>query len=188
MLLCYPLYFSPPEPPPRQMVTSLSRLICCLPKALPVLGVLLPDHLIDFMKLYPLKEFEIVFIVDLLWIYSVTWIFAIDRAYFSQSSNISNSNRIIVILVIVIVVILEKAMAPHSSKLNWKIPWMEEPGRLQSMGSRRVGHDSATSVSLFTFMHWRRKWRPTPVFLPRESQERRSRLWGRTESDTTEAT
>ena len=36
---------------------------------------------------------------------------------------------------------LEKAMAPHSSTLAWKIPWMEEPGGLQSMGSRRVGHD-----------------------------------------------
>ena len=39
-------------------------------------------------------------------------------------------------------------MAPHSSTLAWKIPWMEEPGRLQSMGSRRVGHDRATSLSL----------------------------------------
>ena len=36
---------------------------------------------------------------------------------------------------------LEKAMAPHSSTLAWKIPWMEEPGGLQSMGSLRVGHD-----------------------------------------------
>jgi len=35
----------------------------------------------------------------------------------------------------------EKAMAPHSSTLAWKIPWMEEPGRLQSMGSLRVGHN-----------------------------------------------
>ena len=35
----------------------------------------------------------------------------------------------------------EKAMAPHSSTLAWKIPWAEEPGGLQSMGSRRVGHD-----------------------------------------------
>ena len=61
-------------------------------------------------------------------------------------------------------------MAPHSSTLAWKIPWMEEPGRLQSMGSLRVGHDGVTSLSLFTFMHWRRKWQPTPVFLPRESQ------------------
>ena len=69
---------------------------------------------------------------------------------------------------------LEKAMAPHSSTLAWKIPWTEEPGRLQSMGSLRVGHDGATSLSLFTFMHWRRKWQPTPVFLPGESQGRRS--------------
>ena len=52
----------------------------------------------------------------------------------------------------------EKAMAPHSSTFAWKIPWMEGPGRLQSMGSPRVGHNSATSLSLFTFMHWRRKW------------------------------
>ena len=84
----------------------------------------------------------------------------------------------------------EKAMAPHSSTLAWKIPWMEEPGRLQSMGSLRVGDNWETS--LFTFMHWRRKWQPTPVFLPAESQGWGSlvgcRLWGRTESDTTEAT
>ena len=51
----------------------------------------------------------------------------------------------------------EKAMAPHSSTLAWKIPWTEEPGGLQSMRSLRVGHDWATSLSLFTFMHWRRK-------------------------------
>ena len=83
-------------------------------------------------------------------------------------------------------------MAPHSRTLAWKIPWTEEPGGLQSMGSLRVGHDWATSLSLFTFMHWSRKWQPTPVFLPGESQGRRRpvgcRLWGRTESDTTEAT
>ena len=86
----------------------------------------------------------------------------------------------------------EKAMAPHSSTLAWKIPWMEEPGRLWFMGSLRVGHDWATSLSLVTFLHWRRKWQPTPVFLPGESQGRGSlvgcRLWGRTESDTTELT
>ena len=64
----------------------------------------------------------------------------------------------------------EKAMAPHSSTLAWKIPWTEAPGRLQSMGSLRVGHDWATLLSLFTFMHWRRKQQPTPVFLPWESQ------------------
>ena len=63
-----------------------------------------------------------------------------------------------------------KAMAPHSSTLAWKIPWTEEPGRLQSMGLLRVRHDWATSLSLFTFLHWRKKWQPTPVFLPGESQ------------------
>ena len=68
----------------------------------------------------------------------------------------------------------EKAMAPHSSTLAWKIPWTEGPGRLQSMGSLRVGHDWATSLSLFTFMHWRGKWQPTPVFLPGESQGQRN--------------
>ena len=83
-------------------------------------------------------------------------------------------------------------MAPHSSTLAWKIPWVEEPGGLQSVGSLRVRHDLETSLSLFTFLHWRRKWQPTPVFLPGESQGGGSlvdcRLWGRTESDTTEAT
>ena len=130
-------------------------------------------------------------------------------------------------------------MATHCSILAWEIPWTEEPGRLQSMGSQRVRHDWTTSLSLFTFMHWRRKWQPTPVFLPGESQGQETwwaavygvaqsrtrlsnfpftfyfhalekevathssvlawripgmgslvgcRLWGRTESDTTEAT
>ena len=73
-------------------------------------------------------------------------------------------------------------MAPHSSTLAWKIPWTEEPGGLQSMGS----------LSLFTFMHWRRQWQPTPVFLPGEFQGWGSlvgfRLWGHTESDMTEVT
>ena len=64
------------------------------------------------------------------------------------------------VLYIAVFICLEKAMAPHSSTLAWKIPWMEEPGRLQSMGSLRVGHDWATSLSLFTFMHWRRKCQP----------------------------
>ena len=78
-------------------------------------------------------------------------------------------------------------MAPHSSTLAWRIPWMEEPGGLQSMGSLRVGHDWLTSLSLFTFMHWRRKWQPTPVFLPGESQGQRSLLgavYGVTQSRT----
>ena len=88
--------------------------------------------------------------------------------------------------------LLEKAMAPHSSALAWKIPWTEEPGWLQSMGLLRVRHDWVTSLSLFTFMHWRRQWQPTPVFLPGESQGWGSlvdcRRWGHTELDTTEVT
>ena len=87
--------------------------------------------------------------------------------------------------------VMEEAMATHSGTLAWKIPWMEEHGRLQSMGSLRVGHDWATSLSLFTFMHWR-KWQPTPVFLPGGSQGWGClvgfHLWGHTESDMTEAT
>ena len=59
----------------------------------------------------------------------------------------------------------ENSMAPHSSTLAWKIPWTEEPGRLQSMGLQRVGHDWATSLH-YTYI-W--KWQPTPVFLPGES-------------------
>ena len=68
-------------------------------------------------------------------------------------------------------------------------PWLHveiglEPGGLQSMESLWVGHVWATSLSLFTFMHWGRKWQPTLVFLPGESQGRGSlvgcRLWGRT--------
>ena len=54
----------------------------------------------------------------------------------------------------------------------WKIPWTEEPDRLQSMRSLGVGHDWATSLSLFTFMHWRRKWQSIPVFLLGESRDR----------------
>ena len=74
-------------------------------------------------------------------------------------------------------------MAPHSSTLAWKIPWTEEPGGLQSM--------SAFTFT-FHFHALEKEMQPTPVFLPGESQGRGSlvgcRLWGRAESDTTEAT
>ena len=84
----------------------------------------------------------------------------------------------------------EKAMTTHSSTLAWKIPWVEEPGRLQYIGSRRVGHNWATSLSLFTFMHWRRKWKPTPMFLLGKSHGWRSLVgcspWGHEELDTAE--
>ena len=78
-------------------------------------------------------------------------------------------------------------MAPHSSTLAWKILWTEEPSRLQSMGSLRVRQDWATSLSLFTFMHWRRNWQPTPVVLPGESQGRGAwwaAIYGVTQSQT----
>ena len=97
-----------------------------------------------------------------------------------------------IIIILNMSIDLVYAMAPHSSTLAWKIPWTEEPGKLQSVESRRVGHDWETSLSLFTFMHWRRKWQPTPVFLLGESQGWGSLvgccLWGHTESDMTEVT
>ena len=76
------------------------------------------------------------------------------------------------------ILVLNKGTTFTCSTLAWKIPWMGEPGRLQSMGLLRVGHDWATSLSFFTFMHWRRKWQPTPVFWPGESQGWRSLVGG----------
>ena len=93
---------------------------------------------------------------------------------------------------------LEKEMATHSSILAWKIPWMEKPGGLQSVGSQIVRHDWAISLSFFMaslvvsgkestcqcrtckfdpwigMILWRRKWQPTPIFLPGKSQGLRS--------------
>ena len=82
-------------------------------------------------------------------------------------------------------------MATHSSTLAWKIPWAEEPGRLQSMGSRRDGLECVTSLSLFTLMYWKGKWQPTPVFLPGESRDRGAwwaGVYGVAQSDMTEGT
>ena len=80
-------------------------------------------------------------------------------------------------------------MATHSSTLAWKIPWR---GGWQAAVHGVTRSRTRLSDFTFTFMHWRRKWQPTPVFLPGESQGRGSLvgcpLWGRTESDTTEAT
>ena len=86
---------------------------------------------------------------------------------------------------------MAKEMATHSSVIAWRIHGRRILSRLQSMGSLGVGHDYwETSLSLFTFMHWRRKWQPTPVFLTGESQGQGSlvccRLRGHTELDTTE--
>ena len=82
---------------------------------------------------------------------------------------------------------VEKVIAPYSSTLAWKIPWMEETGRLKSMGLLRVGHGWETSLSLFTFMHWRRKWKPIPVFLlenPRDGGAWWAAVYGVTQSRT----
>ena len=86
---------------------------------------------------------------------------------------------------------LEKAMAPHSSTLAWKITWTEEPGAAVPGVSASWTRLSSFAFT-FHFHHWRRKWQPTPVFLPGESQGLGSLvgccLWGRTESDTTKVT
>ena len=78
----------------------------------------------------------------------------------------------------------EKEMAPHSSTLAWKIPWAEEPGRLQSMGSHRVRHDWGTSLSLFTFMYWRRKWQCSCLENPRDGGAWWAAIYGVTQSRT----
>ena len=107
-------------------------------------------------------------------------------------SQIRLSNRTTIKYMEGLCSVTEKAMAPHSSPRAWKIPWMEKPGRLQSMGSLTVRHDWETSLWLFTFVRWRRKWQPTPVFLPGESQGWGSLvgycLWGCTQLDMTEVT
>ena len=106
-----------------------------------------------------------------------------------KSSEYQNTIAAGKLNILLVFYLIEEGLT-HSSTLAWKIPWMEEPGRLQSMGSRRVGHSWATSLSLFTFMHWRRKRQRTPVFLPGESQGQWSLVgcspWGREESDTAE--
>ena len=78
-------------------------------------------------------------------------------------------------------------MATHSSTLAWKTPWMEEPGRLQSMGSLGVGHDRVISLSLFTCLHWRRKWQPTQCSClenPRDGGAWWAAVYGVAESQT----
>ena len=65
----------------------------------------------------------------------------LGRKVMTKLESIFKSRDITLLIKVHLIKATEKAMAPHSSTLAWKIPWMEEPGRLQSMGSRRVGHD-----------------------------------------------
>ena len=99
-------------------------------------------------------------------------------------------NIYIFIFIYISVYIWEKAMAPHSSTLAWKIPWTEEPGRLQSMGSHRVRHDWRDLAAAVYIYIWRRQWQPTPALLPGRSHGWRSLVGcspcDHEESDTTE--
>ena len=83
-------------------------------------------------------------------------------------------------------------MAPHSSTLAWKIPWMEKPGGLQSRGREELDTTEQLHFHFSLSCIGEGNGKPTPVFLPGESQGRGSlvgcRLWGHTESDTTEVT
>ena len=141
-----------------------------------ILGAL--DFIIIHFLLKRLENYHFQMVIKWKWLIVCHVLFRFKYYYYYYFGQVENK--------------MEKAMAPHSSTLAWRVPWTEEPGGLQSMGSRRVGHNWVTSLSLFTFMHWRRKWQPTPVFLPGESQGRGSlvgcRLWGCTELDTTEVT
>ena len=126
-------------------------------------------------------------------LHSAFFIFQFSHSYMTTGKTIALTRRTFVGKVMSLLFNrVSKAMAPHSSTVARKIPGMEDPGRLQSTGSLRVRHGWPTSLSLSTFMHWRRKWRPTPVFLPGESHGRRSLVgcspWGHTESDTTAVT
>ena len=83
-------------------------------------------------------------------------------------------------------------MAPHSSTLAGKSHGWRSLVGCSPWGSEESDTTEGTLLSLFSFMHWRRKWQPIPVFLPGESQGWGSLvgccLWGRAESDMTEAT
>ena len=153
--------------------TSTTRLCCCLypwvPKFLP-----------HWYQSVVLERLQVSYQLSALFTFICH-----KKRYFVSNVEVAIPLRLIFRLIKILFLAL-------SSSLAWKIPWTEEPGRLQFTGLLGVGHDWATSLSHFTFLHWRKKWQPTLVFLPGESQGLGSivgcRLWGRTESDMTEAT
>ena len=82
-------------------------------------------------------------------------------------------------------------MAPHSGTLAWEVPWTEEPGGLQSMGSLRVRHDWATSFTFHFYALEKEMATHSSILawrIPGTEESSGCCLWGRTESDTTEAT
>ena len=98
-----------------------------------------------------------------------------------QRPKLPNLNCCIILLIEKLLLLTREGNGTPLQYSCLENPMEEEPGRLQSMRSLRVGHNWATSLSLFTFMHWRRTWQPTPVLLPGKSQGRGSlvgfRLW-----------
>ena len=123
-------WFVAPLPAASFLTTTEYTLILSSPwwRPLAFLFFLSSPHILDYF--YPLLE---------------------DRAWISHFCSSSAYFRLWQVTQ------AEKVMAPHSSTLAWKIPWTEGPGGLQSMGSLEVRHDWVTSLSLFTFMHWKRK-------------------------------
>ena len=83
------------------------------------------------------------------------YIYPFFSTFFSHIGYYRILSRVLCVILYVFIYLMygsvymsEKAMATHSSTLAWKIPWTDEPGRLQSMGLQRVGHDLASSLSL----------------------------------------
>ena len=108
---------------------------------------------------------------------------AIKEILFTSEENSKSGN--IFLILFCTVFFLTTSMLRSLQYSCLKIPWIEEPGRLQSMGVA----ESRTRLSDFTFMHWRRKWQPTPVFLPGEFQGPWwAAVYGVAQSDTTEVT
>ena len=87
----------------------------------------------------------------------------LDSVLKSKDITLLTKFHIVKVMVFLVVTDRRRQWQPTPVLLPGNISWMEEPGGLQSMGSWRVGHDWATSLSLFTFMHWRMKWQPSPV-------------------------
>ena len=99
------------------------------------------------------KQWEILFLKAPKWLQMVTAAMKLKAACSLEKEkamtnlvNMLKSGNITLPTKVCLVKAMQNAMAPHSNTLAWKVPWTKEPGRLQTMGSRRVGHDWATSL------------------------------------------